>query len=148
MNAIVVSFCGCILLSLINLGSTTALNAIIALNVGCLLGSYILSIGCDLLGRIRGEKLPQRIWSFGVWGTRIDVVALCWLSLAFVFAMFPSVLPVDPASMNWGSLIFGSIVLFSAGYYLVKGKQEYISPKERRQNAESGIELSRRRPGV
>lgn len=33
--------------------------------------------------------------------------------------------------MNWGCLLFGFMVIFSAVYYVVKGRHEYISPKER-----------------
>lgn len=33
--------------------------------------------------------------------------------------------------MNWGILLFGFMVIFSAVYYLIYGKHQYISPKAR-----------------
>jgi hypothetical protein len=33
--------------------------------------------------------------------------------------------------MNWGCLLFGFMVLFASGYYLVKGRHVYVSPRER-----------------
>ena len=65
------------LLSLINIGSTAALNAILALDLTALLSSYILSIGCLLLKRLRGEPIPHREWSLGKAGMAINIAALC-----------------------------------------------------------------------
>lgn len=66
LNAIVICFFCTALLSLINLGSTVAFNAILSIGVVALLTSYITSIGCILLKRIRGEELLPRRWSLGV----------------------------------------------------------------------------------
>lgn len=33
--------------------------------------------------------------------------------------------------MNYGCLLFGFMIIFSAVWYVVKGRHEYISPKER-----------------
>jgi amino acid transporter len=131
LNAILVSLIVCVLLSLINIGSTAALNAILALDLAALLASYSISIGCILYKRIRGERLPHCEWSLGKWGFAINVGALCWLLPIFVFTMFPSVVPVTPSGMNWACLLFGFMVLFSTGYYIIRGKNVYISPKER-----------------
>lgn len=68
LNAILISLVVCVLLSMINIGSTVALNAILALDLASLLCSYTLSIGCLALKRIRGEQLPYREWSLGWWG--------------------------------------------------------------------------------
>ena len=62
-----------VLLSLINIGSTAALNAILAVDLAALLCSYSLSIGCLLLKRFRGEALPPRKWSLGKWGAPINI---------------------------------------------------------------------------
>ena len=61
----------------------------------------------------------------------INVAALCWLVPIFIFTLFPSVTPTSAASMNWGCLLFGFVVLFAVGYYSVIGKKVYISPRER-----------------
>lgn len=58
LNAVLVSLTVTSLLSLINIGSTAALNAILALTTCSLLTSYMIVIGCVLLKRIRGQPLP------------------------------------------------------------------------------------------
>lgn len=131
MNAIMISLVVCILLSMINIGSYTALNAILALDLASLIASYTISIGCLTLKRLKGEALPPSKWSLGRWGFAINVGALCWLLPIFIFTMFPSVTPTTAATMNWGCLLFGFMVLFSSVYYFVKGKSEYVSPRDR-----------------
>ena len=64
----------------------------------------------------------------GLW---INIGALCWLAPIFIFTQFPGTVLVTPSTMNWGSLLFGGMVLFSMVYYVVWGKHVYISPKER-----------------
>ncbi|KAK4966431.1 hypothetical protein LTR42_011594 [Elasticomyces elasticus] len=131
LNAIFISLIVCVLLSLIEIGSTAALNAILALDLAALLCSYTISIGCIALRRIRGPPLPPREWSLGKFGLAINICALIWLIPMFVFTLFPSVTPVTAAGMNYGVLLFGFVVVFSTGYYLVIGKNAYISPRER-----------------
>ena len=131
------------LLSLINIGSTAALNAILALDLTALLTSYILSIGCLLLKRLRGEPIPYREWSLGKAGMAINIAALCWLFPVLVFTLFPSTVPVTPDGMNWGCLLFGFMVLFASGYYAVKGRHVYVSPRERlRRDLEDDVSMA------
>jgi amino acid transporter len=131
LNAIIISLVVCVLLSLINIGSTAALNAILALDLTALLASYIVSIGCLLLKRLRSEPVPHREWSLGKAGTAINIAALCWLFPVLIFTLFPSSVPVTPDGMNWECLLFGFMVLFASGYYVVKGRHMYVSPRER-----------------
>ncbi|KAL9018165.1 MAG: hypothetical protein Q9185_004527 [Variospora sp. 1 TL-2023] len=51
------------LVSLINIGSTTALNAIVALGVVALLSTYYISISCLIWRRLKGAPLPARRWT-------------------------------------------------------------------------------------
>lgn len=143
LNAIIISLIICVLLSLINIGSTAALNAILALDLTALLSSYILSIGCLLLKRLRGEPIPHREWSLGKAGMAINIAALCWLFPVLVFTLFPSTVPVTPDGMNWGCLLFGFMVLFASGYYVIKGRHVYVSPRERlRRDLEDEVSMA------
>lgn len=74
MNAVLVSLAFCIVLSMVNIGSTAALNAFLAVDLAALLGSYSLSIGCLLLKRIRRQPLPPRKWTLGKWGAPINAL--------------------------------------------------------------------------
>ena len=140
-----ISLVVCILLSLIDIGSSAALNAILALDLTALLASYSLSIGCLICKRLSGEPLPHREWSLGKWGFAINVAALCWLLPIFIFTLFPSVVPVTVDGMNWACLLFGFMVIFSTVYYVVYGRNVYISPRDRlRRDLEPEIVVTER----
>ena len=92
------------------------------------MSSYIVTISCVLLKRIRGQPLPARRWSLGRYGMAINIASLCFLCPLFVFAFFPLATPVVPSTMNWSSLIFGSVILFATAYYVIYGRKHYIPP--------------------
>jgi amino acid transporter len=116
------------LLSLINIGSTAALNAILALTSVSLLTSYIIVISVVLLKRFRGEPLPHARWSLGKYGALVNVLALCYLFAIYVFAFFPAVAHPDAVGMNYAIVIFGGIILFAVVYYFIYGRKQYVPP--------------------
>jgi amino acid permease (GABA permease) len=128
LNAVLVSLVITTLLSLINIGSTAALNAILALTTVSLLTSYIVVISCVLLKRLRGQPLPPARWSLGKFGVAVNVIALCYLLAIYTFAFFPAAVPVTAESMNYAIVIFGAIILFAVGYWAMYGKAQYVSP--------------------
>lgn len=95
-----VSFAVTSLLSLTNIGSTTALLAIVTLTIGSVMSSYVITIGCLLLKRIRGEPLPPHRWTLDRFGIVINIAALAFLLPVFVFAFFPLTSSMNPGSMN------------------------------------------------
>ncbi|PYH93788.1 amino acid transporter [Aspergillus ellipticus CBS 707.79] len=128
LNAVIVSLVLTILLSLINIGSAVALDALITLTVGALLNSYIITVSCVAWKRIRGEPLPPHRWSLGRWGLWINLGALAFLIPEFVFVMFPLYSIVDPTTMNWSSLMYGAMLIFSIIYYVLYGHKTYVPP--------------------
>ncbi|KAH8811165.1 amino acid/polyamine transporter I [Xylogone sp. PMI_703] len=128
LNAVIVSFCITILLSLINIGSTTAFNAIASLGTASLLSSYIVSISCVFLKRWRNEPLPSARWSLGKWGIYINGFSVLYLLVVYIFSFFPEATPVTPETMNWNILIYGFTVCFAIGYFLVRGRHVYSGP--------------------
>ncbi|KAL8713116.1 MAG: hypothetical protein Q9220_002637 [cf. Caloplaca sp. 1 TL-2023] len=128
LNALVVSLVFGIIIALINLGSSVALNAIVSLTISALLSSYILSIGCVLSKRLRREPLPKSRYSLGKWGMAINITALVFLIPFFLFCFFPTGTPVDKETMNWNIAMFGGITIFATIYYAVGGKKRYRPP--------------------
>lgn len=129
LNAVLVSFIITCLLSLINLGSAVAFNAIVSLTVGAILSSYIISISCVAIRKIRNDHpLPPARWSLGKSGLPINIAAVLFLLVIYVFAFFPLASPVTPETMNWSSLIYGFIVVFAIVYYFVHGRNVYDGP--------------------
>ncbi|PGH16040.1 hypothetical protein AJ79_02020 [Helicocarpus griseus UAMH5409] len=128
LNAILVTLVICSLLSLINIGSSVAFNALVSLGVAALVGSYIISTACILHRRLSGGYLPPARWSLGRWGVTLNAIAVVYLSLVFAICFFPPSREVTVEGMQWSSLIFGSVVIFSTIYYFIYGRKVYDGP--------------------
>jgi choline transport protein len=118
------------LLSLIILGSTIAFNVILSINQVGITGSYIVAISCILRKRLYSEPLLPSRFDLGRAGIAINIIALCFLALAFVFPFFPNVPHPDAASMNWTVLVTGFTMGVALIYYYVKGQYTYLGPVE------------------
>ena len=46
----------------------------------------------------------------------------------WIFLFFPIAIPVDAATMNWNSLIYGTTIVFAVVYYFVYGRKNYVPP--------------------
>lgn len=117
-----------ILLSLINIGSSVAFNIISSLGIGALLSSYIVSISCVTLKRLRGEPLLTSRFSLGRFGLPLNIFSLLFLVLAFIMTFFPQSPHPEPIAMNWSILVYGFVVVFSICYFFLKGRYEYAGP--------------------
>ncbi|KAK3324505.1 amino acid permease [Cercophora scortea] len=130
LNAVLLTFIITALLSLINIGSTVAFNAIGSLAVSAILGTYIISFTILIFRRFRGP-LPARRWSLGNLGLFVNIGAVAFLLVVWVFIFFPiSPVELTPSTMNWNSLIFGSTMIFAIVYYFIFGRKTYKSPVE------------------
>ena len=128
LNSILVCFIVTCLLSLINIGSTVAFNAIVSLGAAALFSTYLISISCILFKRYRGEPLRLRRWSLGKWGAPINVAALLFLLLAYFFSFWPLFTPTSAQTFNWSVVIYGAVLIFAVGYYYVHGRHVYDGP--------------------
>jgi len=128
-NAVALSCAITILLSLINIGSSVAFNAIISLQVVALMLSYSISIGSILYRRIKHpELLPKSRWSLGRWGVFVNSVSVVYSTFGFFWCFWPNGTPVDAQSFNWASAIFVGITICCVVIYLVKGRYVYDGP--------------------
>ncbi|KAL6241072.1 hypothetical protein RBB50_011975 [Rhinocladiella similis] len=116
------------LISLINIGSTVALNAITSLGAIATLISYFLTIACILYRRITGPELPPRRWSLGRWGLAINVVALLFLMPLIFFLSWPLTTPVKAINMNWSSTMLGGSLIIATIYFVIWGRASYVPP--------------------
>lgn len=121
-----------LILSVINFGSGTALNAILSVSNAALLLSYIISIGALRLRRLRGEPLLPRRWSLGKWGGVINDLTLAFLVVTFFFSLWPSyVLAGDPTALgdfNWAVVVLAIVGALAFGYYFTGGRHKYVAP--------------------
>lgn len=119
-----------LLLSLINLGSSVAFMQVISLGVASMLTSYMISISCVALKRIRGEPLLPSKFNLGRSGLFINVVAVLFLFFCWFFTFFPSSPNPTMENMNWACLGYGLVLVFAIIYYVVVGRHVYVGPVE------------------
>jgi choline transport protein len=77
-----------------------------------------------------GEPLLPSRFSLGRAGLAINTIALCFLTLAFVFPFFPASAHPNAAAFNWNILITGFVIVVALVYYFVKAKHIYRGPVE------------------
>ncbi|KAJ6017593.1 amino acid transporter [Penicillium sp. IBT 35674x] len=131
LNALCVSLVIVSLLSLINIGSSVAFNAIMSLGTAALLSSYIISISCVRLRRWRGQPLPPARWSMGKFTPICDTISIIVLLIIWVFCFFPLTNSAAPTDMNWAVAIYGAVIIGSMGYYMLRGHKSYKGPVTR-----------------
>lgn len=128
-NAVFLSCLISALLSVINIGSDVAFNAIISLQVVALMFTYAVSISCVLYRRLYNpELLPPARWSLGRLGVFVNGTALVYVTFAFFWAFWPNERPVTLQNFNWAVVMFVGVFALSVGYYLVHGRKVYVGP--------------------
>lgn len=115
-------------MSLINLGSTTAFNAMLSLSSTALMATYIISIGCVVHARMRSEPLPPSRWSLGRFGMGVNVVALVYSTWAFFWSFWPNSYQVTAINMNFAVVLFFGLLAISVILYVVHARKVYEGP--------------------
>ncbi|EAT79626.1 hypothetical protein HBI56_150380 [Parastagonospora nodorum] len=128
-NSVTVTCMITIALSLINIGSDVAFNAIISLNVVSLMITYVISIGAVLYRRIRHpELLPNCQWSLGRLGVPVNVAGMTYSFWAFFWCFWPEGTPVEVSSFNWAVVMFVGTAVVAAADYAIRGRKQYKGP--------------------
>ncbi|PSN68672.1 amino acid transporter [Corynespora cassiicola Philippines] len=118
------------ILCLVNMGSTEAFEIIVSLTLLGLLSTYMLSIGCLLLKRIRNEPLPTARWSLGRFGLPINAFAFFYCGFVMIFACLPVERPVTLANANWAPLVWLAVITLAVAVYFLHGRNHYTPPVE------------------
>ena len=127
-NAVYLTSVGSGIICLIDLGSTTAFNIVVSLALLALLSTYMISIGCILLKRIRKEELPPARWSLGKWGLPINAFAFVYSGFVICFCCFPNFVPVTAGTANWAPLVWVGVIGLAVAVYIVHGRKAYTPP--------------------
>jgi amino acid transporter len=129
VNSIILTCTITCLLSLINIGSSRAFNAIISLQVCAIMMTYCVSISCVLYRRIaHPELIPNARWSLGKWGVPVNSLGVCYVSFIFFWSFWPNTIPVDAESFNWSVVLFGGVFIVSLVMYVIQGRKVYSGP--------------------
>lgn len=117
------------LLSLINIGSTTAFNALISLATIGFYFSYGIPILMFAIRRFSSERpIVFGPWSMGRLGLPVNVLAILFCIFLIIFLPFPPILPVNGVNMNYAAPVFIFVMGFAAIDYIVRGRHHYVGP--------------------
>ncbi|CAG8398309.1 unnamed protein product [Penicillium salamii] len=120
------------LLGLINIGSTTAFNAIVSLSVVSLYVSYLIPIVLHLSRRMTGPPLQYGPFNLGkVLGPIMNVLAMIYSAVIVIFLFFPPYQPVTPENMNYAVVVFGAVLAFSGVLWVAKGRRVFEGTRQR-----------------
>ena len=125
-NVIFVFVIDCLLL-LLQLASSTAFAAIIAIATLGFQTSYLMPI---LFRWTAARKtFPVGEFSLGRFGVPIAVVASLWLTVTSIFMFFPATYPVTKDNMNYAVVIIAGILSIAAIYWIVSARHWFVGPK-------------------
>ncbi|OWB54785.1 hypothetical protein B5S28_g640 [[Candida] boidinii] len=115
------------LLSLINLGSTIAMNAIFSACAIATDWSYILVIFCFA---INAEKMGVKKGPFnlGRFSKPIMFAGCVWTVFVSIVFVFPNYMPVTPEDMNYTVVILGFVFIGAGGWYWIDANKWYKGP--------------------
>ncbi|KAE9403332.1 putative amino acid permease [Gymnopus androsaceus JB14] len=117
-----------VVLSLINVASSVALNAIISLTTLALYCSYLIPISLLLSKRIRKEPIDFGPFTLGRFGFLINVYSIVYGIFIIIFLPFPPSLPVTATTMNYAGPVFVAVVLIALGGWIVSGRKHFQGP--------------------
>lgn len=103
-NSIYVTMAFTCLISLIIIGSSAAFNIILSVSSAGLYAAYLMVIVSLIARRFSSEPFPPTKFDLGKFGLPVNIIAMLFLSVAFVFLFFPAAPDPTPATMNWVSL--------------------------------------------
>ncbi|KAF2747009.1 amino acid transporter, partial [Sporormia fimetaria CBS 119925] len=118
----------CILLSLINLGSSVALSAILSIPTVALFVSYFIPIFHLVMRKLSGKHPRYGSFRFGRWGLPINLFSLCFCAWAAFWTAFPSSYPVRGVNMNYAGPAVIGLVLLALVDWSKKGKERFVVP--------------------
>ena len=117
------------LLGLINLGSTTAFNAMVSLALLGQYTTYVLPTIFILYRRIHPKKnIPFGPWTLGKWGIPINIFTIGFSFLTIAFNVLPPLFPVTAANMNYAGVVFGAALIICGLLWFMIGKRHYAGP--------------------
>ncbi|KAM7196841.1 amino acid transporter [Rhypophila sp. PSN 637] len=128
VNSLIFTYVFAVSVSFISIGSSIAFNVITSLGVAALLSSYIISVGCMAVKRIRGETLLPSHFRLGKMGLPLNLFSFLFLVLSFVMSFFPPTPQPAAEAMNWTVVVYGAVILFSLVYYAIRGRHVYAGP--------------------
>jgi amino acid transporter len=128
VNALALVCICCGLISLINLGSSTAFFAILSLGTLALYISYIVPTTLILIRKLEGRHPAYGPFKLGRWGIPINLFAIVYALYVSIWVSFPVVLPVTASTMNYAAPLWLVVLLLALGDWFTSGKKRFKVP--------------------
>ncbi|THC91944.1 hypothetical protein EYZ11_008599 [Aspergillus tanneri] len=112
-------------LACLNIPSSAAFGAFVALSSIGLFVSYFIAISCMVLNRFRQDGVPVGTWNMGRWGLPVNIFALIYTAYVTIWLCFPAYRPVTGENMNYALPIFGGTTLFAFVYWFLRGRRHW-----------------------
>lgn len=128
LRAIVLVTSIAMLLGLINIGSSTAFNALNSLALIGHYASYLLPITLVAMHRFGKRSIPWGPFKLGRFGLALNLLSIAYSIILIVFMVFPPYQPVTAENMNYSSVIFGLVILMSVLLWFGYGRHIYGGP--------------------
>jgi amino acid transporter len=118
------------LLALINIGSTTAFNALVSLVIASFYSSFLIAAGVMLHKRLTlpDAKILWGPFKLGRAGVPITVLSIAYTVLGIFFSFWPASPTVTPNTMNWSIAVFGGTLIFCLFFWMIYGRHVYKGP--------------------
>jgi choline transport protein len=129
VNSIIFTVTFSCLISLINIGSTVAFNAMLSLSTVALMATYVISIACVTARRFStSTPLPPARWSLGRAGLPVNCIALVYAVWAFFWSFWPNAYHIVAENFNYACVLFVGLMGLSCALYLIHAKKVYEGP--------------------
>jgi amino acid transporter len=118
-----------VVLSFIQIGSSTAFNAILSLSTLGLYISYLIPLWLLVYKRLTAPAdIPKGTFSLGKLGLPMNLLAILFSTYFVIFLPFPPLLPVTGENMQYAGPVLGFVMLFAIGDWIVRGRHRWEGP--------------------
>jgi choline transport protein len=119
------------LLAIINIGSTTAFNALISLPLIALYISYFIPILFILIRKLQGKHPQYGPFKLGHWGIPINLFAIVYILFVLSLVALPTIKPVTGLNMNYAGPLVLAVILAALGDWFISGRHRFEVPVPR-----------------
>lgn len=119
-----------LLLALINIGSSTAFNALTSLVIAAFYSSFVISASVLLHKRLTTPEHEMNYGPFqnGRFGVPVIIGSIIYSIIGIFFSFWPGSLNPTLVNMNWSVVVFCGAMVLSMGFWFVHGRLVYTGP--------------------
>ena len=115
-------------LNLVGFGSILTISAIFAITAPALDLSYVAVI---VARNIYSKSMPfqEGPYTLGRWQKPVNAIACIWVFFISVILMFPTMIPITVANMNYAVAVAVGIAFFALAWWYAGARKRYFGPK-------------------